>query len=157
MRAVVSLFLVTILWGGETPPQLLKLTFRETPEQFSKTLGPVTNVIRGESYRVLQFHGAQDHESCEWEIFFDSTGSPQSVIWNPENPVPVSSLFPSKDTRILTNESGGATRRVMVRHLSGNRVLVASIVSQDQKTINQVTLFRAATLNLYLPWVAAKL
>lgn len=157
MRTVVTLLLVNILWGGEAPPQILKLTLRETPAQFSRALGPVTTVVRGETYRVLQFQGMQDHESYEWEIFMDSTGTPQSLIWNPEKPVPVASLFPRRDRQILTHESGGTIHRAMVRRLSGERVLVASIVSQDQKTINQATLFRAATLTLYLPWVAAKL
>ena len=164
MRAGVVIVLATATWGGEAPPHLLNFTFGERSAQLRKTLGGAPNVVRGTGYRVLQYHGSRAHNagrSCdgvfEWELYLDFAGTPQSLTWNAEKPVRLDKLFPRSHRRFLTNDAALGRPSVVLRELPGGRILLASVVSAEQETVQQVTLFRSGSLGRFLPWVAARL
>lgn len=151
------------LWGGApASPHIARFTLDESPDALVKVFGGVPpNVVRHQTWTVLQFHGEKEHaqhHSCdgafEYEFFLDGmTGKVQSATWNASRPVPLSALFPTTTREIIT-ENGIA---VAVRRLASGRILFATLSRNDAAEVEQVTLTRREAVRRFIPWLDTKL
>ncbi|MBC8166840.1 MAG: hypothetical protein H7Y20_13345 [Bryobacteraceae bacterium] len=164
MRFAAALLMAATIQGGELPPRIVGFTLSETPSGLMKAFRQAPNVVKQPAALIVQFHEDSDHSkvhSCDgdfaWAFYFSASGEMQSITWNPEKPIAVSKLFPAKDRELHSTSAVGVKASVMLRRLSGGRLLIANVNSPDQAELQQAVLMRADTVGRFFPWLAARL
>ncbi len=127
---------------------------------------------RGRGYEMLLFHAlapvsiepglpldwaaAVASSSCEgkyaYSFYISDGGQIQSVLHQPDRPVPLGYFFPvGKFRDYEVRNSSGYTFRYRVRTLENGLLLVATLLQPDAKLMDQVVLIRVSALTAAFP------
>lgn len=143
------------------PEFLLEFTLGESESEVTAKMGPPRQVADfSPDYRAYHFQiGVDDlHELSHILVFSRASGKLVSITQNFEPERDVAALFPPAESRVhFWPDPDKPQYSILVRKLSGNRLLMSMGTRKPSDPAGQLMLIRREALAAFHPWLAAQL